>query len=72
MREVITISLPTEAKLQLDQVSKRLQISRSDLIRKAVKTYIAKEEIQRLRKTLVPKARKMGIYTDEDVFKLVS
>lgn len=55
-------------------------MKRSDIIRDALKRYLsfperdrfAEKEFERLRDKMRYKARVKGIYTDEDVFKIVS
>ena len=54
------------------QLVQRTGKSRSGVVREAVRRQLALERFRKLRERLVPKARAHGIYTDEDVFKLVS
>ena len=72
MRETITISLPKDMRKALDRVTKERGVSRSDVVREALRRTLFLEEFQALRERLIPLAQKQGIYTDEDVFKLVS
>jgi len=72
MRQTITISIPKSIKQKLDKLTKQEQVNRSDIVREALREYLAKQEFRRLRKILVPEAEKRGIYTDEDVFNQVS
>jgi metal-responsive CopG/Arc/MetJ family transcriptional regulator len=46
--------------------------SRSAVVSDALKKYLALREIAELRQKMIPKARAQGIYSDEDVFALVS
>ncbi len=72
VRDTITVSLPTTIKKKLDKYTKKEHINRSEIVREALKQYFIREEFNRLRSIMVPKAEKQGIYTDEDVFKLIS
>jgi len=72
MREAITISLPNSVKKKLDKLVKAEHLNRSDVVREALRQYFAVQEFRRLRSLMVPEAEKKGIYTDEDVFRLVS
>jgi metal-responsive CopG/Arc/MetJ family transcriptional regulator len=72
MRETITISLPQSVKQKLDRVIKRQHLNRSDVVREALRQYLAREEFQRLRGLLVPEGERRGLYTDEDIFRKVS
>lgn len=72
MRDTVTISLPPEIKKQLDKVAKKEQVNRSDIIREALRRYLFRTELEAIRRKMVPKAQSMEIYTDEDIFKIVS
>jgi metal-responsive CopG/Arc/MetJ family transcriptional regulator len=72
MRESISISLPEELKDELDRVTESEGISRSDLVREAVREYLFARRFRALRQELMPYAEAQGVYTDEDVFRAVS
>jgi metal-responsive CopG/Arc/MetJ family transcriptional regulator len=72
MRESISISLPEELKDELDRVTESEGISRSDLVREAVREYLFARRFRALRQELMPYAEAQGIYTDEDVFRAIS
>lgn len=72
MRESISISLPAEIKAELDRVIEAEGISRSDLVREALREYLFGRRLRTLRRELMPYAEARGIFTDEDVFRDVS
>jgi len=72
MRESVTISLTTWLKERLDQTVKRGQMNRSDVVREALRDYFARQDLQRIRRNMIPIAETKGIFTDEDVFREVS
>ncbi|MEK6286166.1 MAG: ribbon-helix-helix domain-containing protein [Acidobacteriota bacterium] len=72
MSDTFTVSLPPSIRKELDALAKRTGKSRNQVVREAVRRQIALERFRALREQLVPKARARGIYTDEDVFNLVS
>lgn len=72
MRATMTISLPRRLRLQLAKASKRDNLTQSEFVRKAVQDKLWEDAIDESRRRLAPKARALGVYTDEDVFKLVS
>lgn len=72
MQATITISIPTGIKTQLEQISKKENMRKGEIIRDALKQYFAQREFQNLRKMVIPKAQKQGFYTDEDIFKAIS
>ncbi len=72
MRSTITVSLPQEVRTELDRVAGIEGISRSDIVRESVRDYLFIRQFRSLRKAMVPKAAKQGVYTDQDVFSRVS
>jgi len=72
MQETITVTLPTEIKLALDDVTRKEGVSRSDVIGEAVKEYLFFRRFRLLREQMIPKSQAQGICTDQDVFDRVS
>ena len=72
MRESISISLPENLKGEIDAFTRMEGISRSDLVREALREYLFVRRFRTLRHSLIPYAEAQGIYTDEDVFRVVS
>jgi metal-responsive CopG/Arc/MetJ family transcriptional regulator len=68
----ISVNLPSKMKAQLDRWSRRENQKKSEIVRDALRQYFTRKEFDELRAKMIPRAQKMGIYTDEDVFKLVS
>jgi metal-responsive CopG/Arc/MetJ family transcriptional regulator len=72
MREILTISVDKALKIKVERAAKRLKVSKSELVKKAIEKYIVKEELQDIRSLLIPYAEKAGYFTEEDVFKDIS
>jgi Arc/MetJ-type ribon-helix-helix transcriptional regulator len=72
VRETITISLPKEIKEELDRVTKRERVTRSDVVRESLRDYLFLRQFRSLRTRMVAKAQSRGVYTDQDVFDRVS
>ena len=72
MKASLNVSLPPDISSELDALVKRTGKSRSEVVREAVRRQISLERFRALREKLVPKAQGRGLYTDDDVFKLVS
>lgn len=72
MRSTITVSLPQSVRHELDRVSRMEGVSRSDVVRESVRDYLFQKQFRALRKRMIPKAVKRGIYNDQDVFDVVS
>ena len=72
MRATLTISLPKALRRRLEKMSRAEGVTSSDYVRRAIKADIFRRALRAARRELVPQARAQGIYTDEDVFKIVS
>lgn len=72
VRATLTISLPQKLRLSVTRTAKSLGLSESEFVRRAVQQQLWEEAFEETRRVLVPKARAQGIYTDEDVFNVVS
>lgn len=72
MRESISVSLPPELKEELDRMKEEEGLSRSDLVREAVREYVFVHRFRSLRQELMAYAEAKGVYTDDEVFREVS
>lgn len=72
MKTSITISIPNDIKQKIDKLTRREQVTRSVIVCEALKEYFAKQEYHRLRNKLIPEAEKCSLFTDEDIFRIVS
>lgn len=72
MRQILTISLPKGLNAEIAKVIREEGFSRSDLVREALNDYIYFRKLKRLRDRMIVQARARGIYTENDVFRLVS
>ena len=72
MRATMTISLPPALRRSVSRVAKDSGLTESEFVRRAVARQLWAEAFEETRRRLMPKARAQGIYTDEDVFKIVS
>lgn len=72
MRATLTISLPPTLRRDVSRAAKSRRMSESEFVRAAVQRQLWVEAFEETRRKAVPRARAAGIYTDEDVFKVVS
>ena len=72
MRSTITISVPEQMRSELDELSQKDGVSRSDIVRESLRDYLFVRRFRSVRKSMLRKASKNGIYTDQDVFDIVS
>lgn len=68
----VTIRLDPSLEEMLDRVCRDTGRSRSEMVREALRRQLTLELVEEARRRLIPFAEAQGIYTDEDVFKLVS
>ena len=72
MEEVITIRVPKGTRRKLEKRARAEKLTLSQYVRRALDTEQLLGAFEAARTDLVPHARSKGIYTDEDVFNIVS
>jgi len=72
MRQVLTISLTKALSNEVDSFINEENMNRSELIREAVTDYIYFKKLKKLRNRMLMHSKKSNIFTDEDVFDLLS
>jgi predicted transcriptional regulator len=72
MSTTITVTIPRQMKTRIDRIAKREKIKKTDIVRSALNRYVGRMELDAIREVMIPEAQQKGIFTDEDVFKLVS
>ncbi len=72
MRETLTISLPKDLRRDLDKVAKADGVTASEFVRRSVKVALFRRSLRAARRELLPQARAQGLYTDEDIYPIVS
>jgi predicted transcriptional regulator len=69
MDTTLTIRLPEEMKVTLQDICKAENKALSDLVRESLKNYLAVKRFRKLRAKTLPFAEAAGFLTDEDVFE---
>jgi len=72
MNSAVTVRLDRALQKRLDTVSKKLGMSRSDIIRDALRRQLSLLAFEKHRETAMPFAEARGFLTDEDVFREIS
>ena len=72
MGQTLSVRLPAEMKKRLLAISRAEGKPVSDLVREFVRKELNVYEFRRLSEKMIPCAEAKGIYTDEDVFKIIS
>jgi predicted transcriptional regulator len=68
----LTIRIPEKLSKQLRKLCREQERSVSEVVRESLRRYLAVEEMDQIRRKLRPYAEAQGIFTDEDVFRVVS
>ena len=68
----VTIRLQPDLQRQLDDVSRDLGMTRSEVVRDALRRQLAVRRFEAIRERLMPFAEARGYLTDDDVFRNVS
>ncbi|HTZ17434.1 MAG TPA: ribbon-helix-helix protein, CopG family [Dissulfurispiraceae bacterium] len=72
MRTVLSVSLPDKVSRELDSFSKATGRNKSDIVKESLSLYLWEIKLKTVQKKLGPKAKKLGIISEEDVFKSIS
>lgn len=72
MRSRITINLPEQMRSELDKIAREEGVSRSEIIRESLHENLFIRRFRTIRNSMVPKASRLGIYADEDLFNQAS
>lgn len=72
MRSVLSISLPKEISAELETFARTTGRSKSDIVKESISIYLWEARFRKAQRKVGLKAKKTGIITEEDVFKVVS
>jgi len=67
----MTVSLSPSLLKEIDKISEKEGMNKSQMVRDALNLYLANKKWQDYRKKATLKARALGIYTEDDVEKIV-
>ncbi len=72
MRSVLSVSLPEKLSAELEKYAKGTGRSKSDIVKESIHLYLWEAQFREMQKRLSIKGKKVGIVSEEDVFKAVS
>ncbi|GLI52372.1 ribbon-helix-helix domain-containing protein [Thermodesulfovibrio yellowstonii] len=72
MRSVISVSLSREILKELNEFAKKTGRNKSDIVKESLSLFLWEMKLRDLQKRMGSKAKKLGIVTEEDVFKKIS
>jgi metal-responsive CopG/Arc/MetJ family transcriptional regulator len=68
----VTVRLDDDLEPPLDEVCRRAGLTRSEVVREALRRHLAQLRFEQLRRRVMPFAEARGYLTDVDVFHKVS
>ena len=72
MRETLTVSLPARTKRLIARVAGESGLTSSEYVRMAIHRKLWQDAVVESRRVAVPRARAKNVFTDDDVFNLIS
>jgi hypothetical protein len=72
VRKTLTISLPGKTKQLVERAASENGMTTSEYVRLAIFHELWSDATLESRRRAVPAARSRGVFTDEDVFRLIS
>jgi len=72
MRETLTVSLPGKTKRLVERAANENGLTTSEYVRVAIFRKLWQDAAGQSRRVAVPNARSKGVFTDEEVFRLIS
>jgi predicted DNA-binding protein len=72
MRTIVSVSLPADLAAELERLARRTGRTKSDILKESFSAYLWETEFRALQRYLIPKAKKAGLLTEDDVFRAVS
>jgi predicted transcriptional regulator len=72
MRTVVSVSLPADLATELSRLARKTGRTKSDILKESFSAHLWETQFRALQSYFRPRAKKAGILTEEDVFRLVS
>ena len=72
MRTIVSVSLPSDLAAELNRLARKTGRTKSDILKESFSAYLWETQFRALQRYFLPRAKKTGILTEEDVFRAVS
>ena len=72
MRTVVSVSLPPDLATELSRLARKTGRTKSDILKESFSAHLWETQFRALQGYFRPRAKKAGILTEDDVFRLVS
>jgi metal-responsive CopG/Arc/MetJ family transcriptional regulator len=72
MRTVLSVSLPEKISDELDRFARDTGRNKSDIVKESLGMFLWEMKLKTVQKKLGRKAKRLGIVSEDDVFKAIS
>jgi metal-responsive CopG/Arc/MetJ family transcriptional regulator len=72
MRTVVSVSLPKTMAEELDRFARTSGRNKSDIVKESLGLFLWEMKLKAVQRRLGPRAKKLGMVTEEDVLKTIS
>jgi metal-responsive CopG/Arc/MetJ family transcriptional regulator len=72
MRTVLSVSLPKQMSEELDRIAKASGRNKSDIVKESLSLFLWDMKLRMVQKRLGSQAKKLGMVSEEDIFKAIS
>jgi len=72
MRTVLSVSIPEKMSEELERFAESSGRNKSDIVKESLGLFLWEMKLKAVQKKLGPKGKKLGMVSEEDVFKTIS
>jgi len=72
MRSVLSVSLSEKVSSDLEDYARKTGRTKSDIVKESISLYLWEARFRKIRKQLSVNAKKVGIVSEDDLFKAIS
>ena len=72
MRTIVSVSLPSNLATELNRLARKTGRTKSDILKESFSAHLRETKFLALQSYFRPRAKKAGILTEGDVFRLVA
>jgi metal-responsive CopG/Arc/MetJ family transcriptional regulator len=72
MRTIVSVSLPSDLATEPERLAQKTRRTKSHILKESFSAYLWETQFRALQPYFIPRAKKAGILTEDDVFRAVS
>ena len=72
MRIIVSVSLPPDLATELNRIARKTGRTKSDILKESFSAYLQETRVRSLQRYFIPRAKRAGILTEDDVFRAIS